>query len=110
MTNVIHGTAIGVCMLEPCYEIEYTASVTGEHYYCPGRMYMPNGDPGYPEEDEVDITHIEVTDYTVYDMQAGEEVSTEWYTQHASEVLHNIKEDITEDNINWDEEDYDVYE
>jgi len=37
-------------------EIEFTFSteiiVYGKTYYSPGRMYMPNGDPGYPEEHE----------------------------------------------------------
>lgn len=35
-------------------EFNFRADVTiyGKTYYSPGRMYMPNGDPGYPDECE----------------------------------------------------------
>lgn len=32
--------------------------VTYSYYYDPGRMYMPNGDPGYPSEESFDIHSV----------------------------------------------------
>lgn len=32
--------------------------VTFAYSYDPGRMYMPNGDPGYPPEESFDIEHV----------------------------------------------------
>jgi len=31
-------------------------------YYDPGRSYMPNGDPGYPSESEIDIVEYHVSE------------------------------------------------
>ena len=40
---------------------EYCAIVQAEATYSstPGRMYMANGDPGYPDEEEFDIDSID---------------------------------------------------
>ena len=32
----------------------------GKGYYQHGRMYMPNGDPGYPDEEEFEIESFDV--------------------------------------------------
>lgn len=34
--------------------------VTATFSYDPGRMYMPNGDPGYPPESEFDIEETDI--------------------------------------------------
>lgn len=41
-------------------EIQYNAKfkATGTYWYDPGRMYMPNGDPGYPPEEEIEVQDI----------------------------------------------------
>lgn len=38
---------------------------TANYYYSPGRMYMRNGDPGYPSEEELDIEDVDATWYEV---------------------------------------------
>ena len=50
-------------------EVEAHAS----HWYRPGRMYMPNGDPGYPTEDEIDDVEFDVT--SVKDAETEEVVA-----------------------------------
>ena len=56
----------------------YTVSVNGKDYICyvraeaeywydPGCMYLRNGDPGYPSEDDLEITELEVSDFELDD-------------------------------------------
>lgn len=43
----------------------YTVDVTahGIYTHTPGRRYMPNGDPGYPDEDDFEIEDVEAVWY-----------------------------------------------
>lgn len=44
---------------EPGEEIEeFEVEIDFTYSYDPGRMYMSNGDPGYPPEETADITRI----------------------------------------------------
>ena len=43
-------------------EVEVEVTVHYDWYFEPGRMYLSNGDPGYPDEFEAEITEWEVTD------------------------------------------------
>ena len=36
----------------------------GTYYYEPGCMYLRNGDPGYPPEEETDVTYLEIESVT----------------------------------------------
>lgn len=44
--------------------LSYSAKVHTEanYSYTPGRRYMPNGDPGYPDEEDFEITKLDVAD------------------------------------------------
>jgi hypothetical protein len=37
---------------------------TAEYSYTPGRMYMPNGDPGYPPDEDFEIVDV---DFVLFD-------------------------------------------
>ena len=39
-------------------EQEFELEIEFRYSYDPGRMYMPNGDPGYPSEETADIVQI----------------------------------------------------
>ena len=43
-------------------EVEVEVTVHYDWYFEPGQMYLSNGDPGYPDEFEAEITEWEVTD------------------------------------------------
>ena len=46
--------------------VEYivTFYAQGTYYYDPGCMYLRNGDPGYPPEEETDVTYLEIESVT----------------------------------------------
>ena len=58
------------------YTVEGTFK--GHGYYDPGRMYMPNGDPGYPPEGEDCWDDWEIDDAYYYDPQKEEDVSIDY--------------------------------
>lgn len=83
-----------------------TVEATAEHWYQPGRRYMPNGDPGYPEEDEIDDVEFDVTE--VRDAETDEAVE---YTEDMVEYVDAAIQETAE----WEEPDppepdYDYYE
>lgn len=43
-----------------CYECYVTA--LADYRYEQGKMYMRNGDPGYPDDEELDIISLSVSD------------------------------------------------
>lgn len=47
------------------YTVSFEAEA--EYVYVPGKMYMNNGDPGYPPDEELDIKHINIKEIIVYD-------------------------------------------
>lgn len=88
-------------------EVCYTVDVTCDYYYHPGRMYLPNGDPGYPDEEEYDDKSVVDIDEVVVYNDLGDEV-TEKYADN-EELKKAIMEDAdnNQDDWYWDEPDYD---
>jgi len=87
---------------------EYVADVTAKatYYYRPGRKYMANGDPGYPDEESFDIDDIEV--HSIRDKETEEVVEE---TEELSAAIGNALDgaDGWEDD-EPPEPDYDYYE
>lgn len=83
-------------------EVLYEAEVTGSEEYIPGRMYMPNGDPGYP--DEWDCSDISLYKITCVD------TDQELYSQNKEAIDQAIREDVEEntdwDDVEWREDEY----
>lgn len=83
-----------------------TVEATAEHWYQPGRRYMPNGDPGYPEEDE--INNVEFTVTKVRDAETDEAV--DYIEDMQDEVEAAICEAAEWEDDSPDEPDYDDYD
>ena len=86
--------------------VDYTVDVTAhaDYYYDAGRMYMRNGDPGYPPESELTIEDV---DAVWYDAD-GKEVEV-------TEEMIDALEGYLQDTDGWEEDDppepdYDYYE
>lgn len=86
------------------YTVEYTALVSGEEYFQKGRMYMPNGDPGYPDEyDSEGPFFEEVDEVNLLDAEGIQvENSDDIYKANQSVIDLAIQRDV-EDNKNWDD-------
>jgi hypothetical protein len=88
--------------------VDYTVDVTAhaDYYYDAGRMYMRNGDPGYPPESEFEIEDV---DAVWYDAD-GKKVDA--ITEEMTDALNDALEDVDgwEDCEYEDEPDYDYYE
>ena len=65
------------------------------YYYDSGRMYMPNGDPGYPPEED-----FEVTDFEIYSVMDSYENTIEGF-----DVTEDFKDCVLDElyEVNWDE-------
>lgn len=87
--------------------IEYTVSCKADYYYDPGRMYMPNGDPGYPpEEGYDDLTLTYFDEYTVYDSDGNAIPDSPWYDEHREQIEKYISDDFSDVDAydcDWDE-------
>lgn len=86
--------------------IEYKVKVSGSYYFSKGRMYMKNGDPGYPDDEECEGPFFEsVEEYTVYDDEGNECMDA---SREQTELL--IQKDVEDnkewDDCEWDEPDY----
>lgn len=60
----------------------FTGSIHGTYkvHHSPGRMYMPNGDPGYPDEYEEELVKWYLSDIEVTDLECNSVTySTEEY-------------------------------
>lgn len=55
------------------YQKEKDLEVTYDYYHDPGRHTLPNGDPGYPPETEVEINAITRKGVNVMDLISEEE-------------------------------------
>jgi hypothetical protein len=82
---------------------KYTCYVVAEaeYSYSPGRMYMSNGDPGYPDDEE-----IEITDLQVYNIRPK---------VNDKKIIEQIEEDVTDqlyemDLKYWDSDEEDPFE
>lgn len=58
LSNLSFNDVISFSVDDTDYSCEVNANAT--EYYTPGRMYMPNGDPGYPPEYEFEISDFEL--------------------------------------------------
>ena len=52
------------------YRVEVNAIAV--EYHEPGRMYLSNGDPGYPPEDDFDLISVDATWYLINDEDSSE--------------------------------------
>lgn len=83
-----------------------TVSATAEHWYQAGRKYMPNGDPGYPEEDEIDDIEFDVTE-----VRCAEDDSVVEHVEDMDEYIESaIYEQAEWEDDEPDEPDYDDYD
>ena len=86
------------------YTVEYTVNVSGEYYFQKGRMYMPNGDPGYPDEEDYEGPFFEeVDEVNLLDAEGVQvENSDEVYKTNQAVIDLAIQKDV-EDNKEWDD-------
>lgn len=61
--------------------------VSYEYYYDPGKWTYSNGDPGYPEYEEINIKHIKIlnSDSNLYDL-----------LEYGNMIIENIEYYISE--------------
>lgn len=64
-----------------------------EYSYTPGRMYMRNGDPGYPDDEELEVTHIEIS--IVTELDSGKIVTDK-------AILQKIENKVTDELYKMD--------
>lgn len=79
---------------------------TADYYYSPGRMYMQNGDPGYPPDEDFEIEDVEATWYEVDEDGNETEVSP---TSEMQSALDDYLNDLDIDcwNLPSCDDDYD---
>lgn len=84
--------------------------VEAEHWHSPGRMYMRNGDPGYPEEDEYEI--LEVKDFEFVEFDGILELPEEEEKRFVDWLLaqENVKKEMRDAACNVDIDDVDFEE
>lgn len=75
-------------------DVEATAS----YYHDDGRMYMRNGDPGYPPDDDFEIDEVNINSVTLIDEEGNESVITD------AGLLKKIDEKVCD--YLYDHEDY----
>lgn len=111
----ITGTANVSETFQDKYLVECTALCSCDYTYDPGRMYMPNGDPGYPPDESYDDLEVEdFDDVKVYKLLPDgdvEEVSETWYKENQLLLdtwLNDISYNLCESDVIWNfENDYD---
>jgi hypothetical protein len=91
-----------IWVTSPNEEEEIEVTVSYNWYYAPGQMYLSNGDPGYPDESEIEITEWETT----------EEEKPEWLTDELVQEAFDKEEIelVDEDEDDYDEDDYRDYD
>lgn len=74
--------------------VDYTVDVkaSADYYYDAGRMYMRNGDPGYPPESELTIENVEAVWY-----------DTDYNTVEATEEMTDALESVLQDSDEWED-------
>jgi hypothetical protein len=65
-----------------------------EYSYIPGRMYMKNGDPGYPDDKELEVTFIEMS--IVTELDSGKIVTDKVILQ---KIEDKVADELYEMNI-----------
>lgn len=79
-------------------ELDYSYS------YRPGRMYMPNGDPGYPDESEAEINLPQDLEQQLIDFFKTN-VMPEWIA-----TIEKRVDQLYDDVADWAREDADSYD
>lgn len=86
------------------YRVDVEAEAS--YYYSPGRMYMRNGDPGYPPDESFDIDDIYATWYEMIgDSEDEIEVTP---TREMEDVLEDYLKDL--DRWTFDSDDSYYYD
>lgn len=101
--TLLTGTVSGKTEWEG-YTVEYTVRVSGEEYFQKGRMYVPNGDPGYPDEYDSegpffeDIDEVNLLDAEGVQVENDDEI----YKNHQEVIDLAIQRDV-ENNKEWND-------
>ena len=99
-SGTVRGTVFGTIEKDGL-TIEYTAKISGSYYYDPGCMYLKNGDPGYPPEEDYEGPFFEgINELTVYDADGNK------LTVKPKDYEQLIQDDIVDDK-DWDDCDWD---
>lgn len=97
------GTVAGTVQWEG-YTVEYTVKVTGEEYFQKGRMYMPNGDPGYPDEYDSEGPFFEdITEVNLLDAEGVQVENDDKIYEANQEVIDLAIQRDVEENKEWDD-------
>ncbi|MBR6135569.1 MAG: hypothetical protein IKQ22_03695 [Clostridia bacterium] len=107
-TTKLRGTVSGTVEWDE-YLLEYSATVTGDYYFQKGRMYMPNGDPGYPDEEDTEGPFLdEIQEVNIMDINGNyieESEADHIYETYQEEIDKAIEEEI-EERVDWDDCDW----
>ena len=82
------------------FECEFKAY--GTYYYDAGCMYLRNGDPGYPPEEECEVAEIELLSIVEYEPDTDTD-GVDVTTTLDAETCEQIEELITEDCYDGEE-------
>lgn len=82
------------------YRVDVRA--VANYTYIPGRMYMPNGDPGYLDEEDFEIEEVEATWYLTDENGIEKEVTE---TEEMQQTLDDYLYEVDSDNWDYDEPD-----
>ena len=97
------GTVAGNFQWES-YTVEYTVNVSGEEYFQKGRMYMPNGDPGYPDEYDNEGPFCEgIDEVNLLDAEGVRVEDDDKIYEANQEVIDLAIQRDVEENKEWDD-------
>ena len=101
-----------ICHGDHEYSLYGTAEGEYSYYYSPGRAYMKNGDPGYPEESELTQESFDCSIEHICD-EDGNEVMIDLtddeigeFESYMSDCLDSVAEDYDWSNDDWEDDDY----
>lgn len=82
-----------------CYECYVTA--LADYRYEQGKMYMRNGDPGYPDDEELDIISLSVSDISRIEDDTGVHISVD-NPDTVAAVIDAVEDHLYEMDLdNW---------
>lgn len=74
-----------------CVPYVVNVDATADYTYDPGRMYMANGDPGYPPEESFELDTV---DAVWYDEEGNEVVATDAMTTSLYDYLEKYSKEL----------------
>lgn len=87
------------------YMVYGSAEADYSYSYAPGRMYMPNGDPGYPDEENLDRTAFNCVVESICDEEGNPvDVKLTKEENDAFEVYIQERFDEIVQDADWDDE------